>query len=367
LDEFIADLVELKTLIESIGPVNRVLADHKDTVVRRYISIRRRFDYAAFTVALYASFEKFIENLITEYVQLEARRIGDYAMLPQKLTDKHLRKSAELLFRRSLGKGRYVGMSDLGVVKNLYDCLSGTKSYVLNEVAVIAHEKNLRANEVDIVFGVVGIDKICERVCHADAMMAWYCDAMGCKAPQNGVKRTVIEKRLEDIVERRNQVAHRGGNPTDLLGDAAMKDAVAFIKSLATSIFGLVAGCYLQNNHFTSPSSTELRLRATRGGPYKKRQIVVVDKPAQRLFVGQPVFVILESTGARWGRIQSLRVDDADMQEIEANANAPNGVGVGLDFKYPSGTDVKLIALQTDDDVLWSPLELVAGPTTSAC
>jgi hypothetical protein len=78
------------------------------------------------------------------------------------------------------------------------------------------------------------------------------------------------------------------------------------------------------------------------------------------------VFVILESTGARWGRIQSLRVDDADMQEIEANANVPNGVGVGLDFKYPRGTEVKLIALQTDDDVQWSPLKLVAGPTTSA-
>jgi len=60
------------------------------------------------------------------------------------------------------------------------------------------------------------------------------------------------------------------------------------------------------------------------------RTIVVVDKPAQRLFVGQPVFVIVESAGARWGRIQSLRVDDADLQEVPANASAPNGVGVGL-------------------------------------
>jgi hypothetical protein len=79
------------------------------------------------------------------------------------------------------------------------------------------------------------------------------------------------------------------------------------------------------------------------------------------------IFVIVKSTGARWGRIQSLRVDEADKREIEVSASAPNGVGVGLDFKCPNGPDVKLIALQTDDDVVWSPLELGAESTTLAC
>jgi hypothetical protein len=365
LDELITELAELKTLVESIDPVNVALGGHKDTVVQRYITIRKRFDYAAFAVALYASFEKFVENIITEYVQLEARRV-DYATLPQKLTDKHLAESAELLCRRRLGEGRYIGMSELDVIKNLFDCLSGTRPYTLNAAAVIAHDVNLRASEVDTVFGVVGIDKICDRVCRADAMITWYCAVQGLETPpQDGVKRTVIEERLKDIVERRNQVAHHGSNPIDLLGGAAMSDAVTFIESLATSIFGLVAGRYLQAHHAASMSHIELTLRAG-DGPYKNQTIVVVDKPAHKLFVGQPVFVIVESTGARWGRIQSLRVDDADIQEMEANASAPNGVGIGLDFKYPNGTSVKLIALQTDDDMVWSPLESGAYPAPPA-
>lgn len=77
-------------------------------------------------------------------------------------------------------------------------------------------------------------------------------------------------------------------------------------------------------------------------------------------FVGQPVFVVVESTGARWGRIQSLRVDDADVQELAANANAPTGVGVGLDFRFPKSADAKLVALAADDDVVWSPLPAAA-------
>ncbi|MDR1677745.1 MAG: hypothetical protein LBS44_05050 [Deltaproteobacteria bacterium] len=359
LDELIAELMELKTLVDSIGPVNDALAGLKDTLVQRYISIRRRFDYVAFAVALYSSFEKFVENLITEYVQLETRCV-DYSQLLEKLQDKHLTGSAALLAQyKRLGEGRYIGMSKLGVVKNLFDCLNGNKPYTLNAAAVVAHNANLRTSEVDAVFGVVGIDKICDRICCADAMMAWYRTVKSLKAqPENGVPRTVIDERLKDIVDRRNQIAHRGSNPTELLGSVAMGDAVDFIKSLATSILGFVVGRYLQTHHVASTNCIELALRPG-NSLYRKRTIVVVDKPAQRLFVGQPVFAIVKSTGARWGRIKSLRIDDSDIQEIEENSSAPNGIGVGLDFKYPNGADEKLIALQEDDDTVWSPLEKV--------
>jgi hypothetical protein len=365
LDELIAELGDLKTLVESMETVNRVLAAHKDTEARRYVSIRRRFVYAAFVHALYTSFEKFVENLITEYARLEARHV-DYAALPRKLTDKHLLKSAELLCRsKRLGEGRYAGMSGLDVVRNLFDCLNGAKPYALNVAAVIAHEANLRSTEVDGMFGVLGIENICDRACRADAMMAWYCDDQGLKAPRGAVKLGVIVARLNDIVERRNQVAHNGYAPIELLADKEMSDAVAFIESLARSIFGIVIGRYLQDHHGASTSRVELTLRDERSGPYKKGSVVVVNKPAQRLFVGQPAFIIVESTGARWGRIQSLRLDGADISEVVANTSAPNGVGVELDFKYPRNPKEKLIALSDSDDAVWSPLESVVAPSIS--
>lgn len=360
LDELFAELTELKALVASIEPVNAALVGHKDTVVRQYVSIRRRFDDAAFSVALYASFEKFVENLIAAYVRLEARRV-DYAALPKKLTDKHLAGTAELLWRGGRGDSRYAGLSELGVVKNLFGCLSGATPYVLNEAVVIAHDANLRAGEIDALFGAVGIEKVCDRACRADAIVAWYCAAQGLETPSNGVQRTVLEERLKDIVERRNQVAHRGANPIDLLGSAAMSEAVAFIESLAKSIFGLVVGRYLETHHAASTGRIELALRDG-DGPFKGRTVVVVDKPARQLFVGQPVFVVVESTGARWGRIQSLRVDDADVQELSASANALNGVGVGLEFKFPKSADAKLVALAAEDDVVWSPRNVAPAP-----
>jgi hypothetical protein len=354
LDELNTELSELKALIESIEPVNAALVGHKDSLVQKYVSIRRRFDYAAFVVALYASFEKFVENLITAYVRLEAGRV-DYAALPKKLTDKHLAGTAELLWRGRRGDSRYVGLSELRVVRNLFECLSGAKPYELNETVVVAHDANLRAGEVDALFGAVGIEQICDRACRADAVVDWYCKAQGLDTPpQDGVKRTVLEERLKDIVERRNQVAHRGGNPMNFLGGADMREAVAFIESLAKSIFGLVVGRYLETHHAASPGRVELALRDG-DGPFKNGTVVVVDAPTQPLFVGQPAFVVLDSTGARWGRIKSLQVDDVDVQELATNASAPKGVGVGLTFKFPKSADAKLVALAADDDVVWSP------------
>ncbi|MFY0576666.1 HEPN domain-containing protein [Cystobacter fuscus] len=171
-------------------------------------------------------------------------------------------------------------MSELGVVKNLFECLSGTTPYVLNEAVVIAHDANLRAGEVDAAFGAVGIEKICDRACRADAMVDWYCAAQGLDTvPQDGVKRTVIEERLKDIVERRNQVAHRGGNPVDLLGSAAMSDAVAFIESFSRSIFGLVVGRYLEAHHNASANRIELALRAGTGPSRTGRSLLSTSLP----------------------------------------------------------------------------------------
>ena len=87
-------------------------------------------------------------------------------------------------------------------------------------------------------------------------------------------------------------------------------------------------------------------------GPYRNGTVVVVEKPSQRLFVSQPVFVIVDANGARWGRIQSMKIDDTDVQAVKPDMAAANGIGIALDFKCPAGAT--LITLSVDDDVVWT-------------
>ncbi|MCP3412040.1 HEPN domain-containing protein [Bradyrhizobium sp. CCGB01] len=360
MDVFTKELEELRVLVASISPVNAALANHKDSLVRRYVFVRRRFDYAAFAVALYASFEKFIEAFIAEYAHFESRRLS-YGELPTKLLTKHRSRTAEMLSRGRIGEGRYLGLTELEVVKNLFECLNGVKPYTLNKAAVIAHDVNLRVGEIDNLFATVGIENVCDRARRADALMHWYRETKNLEVVlQDGVPATLVEERIKDLVDRRNEIAHGGDIPTELPGENEMKEAISFMQAFAQSIFAITVGAYLKTHHApTSLGHVEL-VQVQNDGPYKKGTIVVIEKPAKRLLVGQPVFVLVDSTGARWGRIQKLRVNDTDVHEVMPETDAPRGVGVELDFKCPKGAN--LIALETDDDAVWRVSEAAVAP-----
>jgi RiboL-PSP-HEPN len=352
LYELAKELEELRALVASIEPVNSALAGHRDPHVKQYVTIRRRFNYAAFVVALYASFEKYIENLVAAYANLNARRVP-YTDLPISLKKKHLHQTADLLLRGALATGRFPGYGELEAVKNLFECLHGVTPYTLNEPAVVAHSANLRSLEIDKLFAAIGIEHICSSVRGADALLEWYCTSKElAAAPHDGVPLTTVEERLKEIVERRNQVAHRGGNPDDLLGSEKMSDAIGFIEAFSKSVFAMVVGQYLQDHHAAPDQGIQLEQRQN-DGPYKNGTVVVVERPAQRIFVGQPVFVIVEANGSRWGRIQSMKLDDTDIQAVEPGVTAMNGIGIALDFKCPKGAT--LVALADDDDAVWSP------------
>lgn len=353
-DELAKELAELRALVTSITPVNSALAGHHDSLVRQYLTIRRRFDYAAFVVALYASFEKFAENVVAAYARLVALR-SQYAALPTGLTGKHMAKSAEILLRGRLGEGRYVGVREIDVVKNLFACLSGANPYALNDVAIMAHDLNLRYDELGKLFAAVGIDQVCARARRADAMVTWFCASNGlAQPPQDGVPAATVQQRLDDLVERRNQVTHRGGSPVELLGTTEMTDLVDFVEALASSIFTLTVARYLRARHVDSGGAAQLQLRE---GPYKNGTVVVVERPEQRLYVGQPVFAFVESAGARWGRILEIQLDDVSTAAVDKAAIAAE-VGLSVSFKCPKGVD--LFALDADDDVVWSPEPSIA-------
>ena len=167
-----------------------------------------------------------------------------------------------------------------------------------------------------------------------------------------GVPDTVIDARLNDLVMRRNQVAHRGGNLEELWGSDDMNDAIRFVIALSTDIFSMVVGYYLKSRHGPNTAATGL-LQVTGIGPFSNGKIVVVSAPGITLFVGQPIFVVRASGGARWGRIQSLQLNDIDHKTIEASTPAPNGIGVCLGFSCSAGDS--LVIPPIEDDLVWAP------------
>lgn len=349
VDELVSEFLDLRSVISSVAPVNAALSAHQSPVIGQYLTLRRRFDYSALIVAIYASYEKFAEGLVVSYARLVARR-SVYSSLPPELISKHMKRSAEMLVRGNVGRGRYVGITELEVVKNLCDCLSGATPYMLNEVAIAHHDLNLRYDELSGLFSPVGIT--CDKLRMADPMLAWFCDVNDLPhPPDGGVPHTTVQQRLDELVERRNEVAHRGGNPDDLLGVDQLEDLVNFMEALARSVFSVVVAEYLKNHHVESGTTHRLELRE---GPFQKGLVIVVARPGCKLRKWQPIFVLLGNGMARWGRIQELRIDGLVYDEVH-DAISGETIGIMLDFKCPRAASI--FVLEEEDDLVWHPAD----------
>lgn len=337
-------LKDLEDFVNSIAPVNDLLRSHGQTIVQRYLTIRRRLDYAAFIVALYAAFEKFVEDLAWSHTEHEITRTK-YSELHEKLRGKHLRASAELLNRR-LGEGRYAGITERQIVSNLHDCLSDKTPYVLNRHAIIDHgDSNLRADKVHELFMSLGIDDINNGARQADPLVEWYRNIKG----SDVVSSTVVEERLGDLVSRRNQIAHHGGTPSDFLGAAEMQDLLGFVKAYCNSLWHVVAGIYLERTYIGVPNAS-VHLESVED-PKKDGYVIIVRASSCRLKVGQPVIGKRANRVDRWGNIKEIQVEDRGVSDIDVGPTA-RVIGISLDFKSTKGTSH--FVLPDKDDLIWS-------------
>jgi hypothetical protein len=349
IDEMDREVQDLRALVGSIAPVNSALTGHADPMVRQYLTLRRRFDNAAFVTALYACYEKFCESLVIAVAQ-SISGLKPYNELPEELLGKHLKKSAEILMRGRLGEGRYTGLSEMDFVKNLFNCLSGVEPYQLNAAAVVAHEANLRYEELLKIFKTAGVDG--SGVLYVTDMQQWYKKEQGLEQDfdlPDGVPLAAVKERLDQLVENRNQIAHRGCSPDNLLGASEMGEVILFVEALARSLYHLAVAYYLKVRCSCSKDAFELTVVE---GPYKENHVIVVSPPASLLFVGQPVICFSGEGLARWTLIKGLRVDDVVVLAVPIGAQVKS---IGIEFEDSIFNNGKYFVLSEHDELVWPP------------
>lgn len=351
IEQLLAELKEGRALIDSIVPVNTALSGQADSTIQKYLNIRRRFDYAALVVALYASYEKFVEDIVAAYARVKART-KPYAELPQKLIEKHCRKSTEIVSRGTIGKGRYVGLTEFSVIDNLHQCMSNVPNYQLNDAAVVAHDSNLRYDETLTLVANLGIDDLCKKVRHTDSLVAWFGKTPSANGKMDAVPLETVLARLEDVVERRNQVAHRGGGPDDILGPEEMRDLVDFVEAICQGIYAVIARDYIEREYIDTKKATELSVIV---GPIKKGTVVVIANPGIRTSKGQPVICTAGVSKVLYGRVTCVQVDGAPCDYVD-DANIAE-IGIEVDFKIPKSA--RLYHLTEEDELLWPVVDLV--------
>ncbi len=192
-NELAADLERIRRFLES-GSEQRQTPD------------QRRFAYIGCISALYASFENFAERVAFRFGEMLLAYPTNLSAEQMSNLRRRYVRSASALLGQSLGVGRYREVTELDVAKSLASCLDdSTSSFDLRLELIALHHSNLRLDSLCELFQWA-VPDLQNKIRRSDAVENW-------GSLTNNVSQStliaVLKSELDDLVERRNEVAHR--------------------------------------------------------------------------------------------------------------------------------------------------------------
>lgn len=278
------------------------------------------FDHCAAFTRLYAIYEQFITDIITEYLRTLPQIYPSYSELPDSCKTQHRAAVGQILQKWS-EDGHYNTLTELGIVQGLADGLAG-RVYTLLPQAFLIDPQNYRAEILRRLFKYLGFDDGLTFVKRFPSMVEF----MGTSRDAT----ETIETVLHDFVEQRNEASHQSVTQTvGLSGIFSFADFLVILcRALAEMLERRVLRRYLELGHLVRVgevvhrySNNVVGVRAT-GGPVSagERLVAAASKSA--------FFVTLRSIQSGPTPYDSITLLPG--QEIGFGLDSPLTVGIAL-------------------------------------
>lgn len=212
-----ASLRDLLAQAGSDSPLSNI-ALHSPTIHES-----QRYDHCAVLIRLYATYEIFVEELISEYLFL-LPTLYDYADLDDSFHTEHRNGIAHLL--QKLDMDRYKTLAAEKVVKSYLEAISGMKAYEILPQTMLRYEQNLRLNILDMLFSRVSITGVHSWLNSHRIMKSFLVDIRG--------EQNTLDSELTSFIEYRNEVAH--GRVEKILGPEELLAYCEFVDALCQAL-----------------------------------------------------------------------------------------------------------------------------------
>ena len=172
-----------------------------------------------------AAFEQFVSDVMIAFAANLPDKILAYKDLPNAIRSANERQTGEALNR---SRPRFTEYDLQRFVENLAKCHAGEVPYVLNGEAIALNERSLRSSTLRDLFKRLGIQDIWTLVASTRTLKRW--------SGRGGAKaaRSRAENQLNELIDNRNQIAHRVGTTT--LGPQVIRSYIRFVRPLARSL-----------------------------------------------------------------------------------------------------------------------------------
>jgi hypothetical protein len=281
----------------------------------------RVYDHCTVVTRLYAIYERFVKNLVTDWVRLLPSIFPRYVDLEETIQNTHRTGVGRLLC--DLKKNRFEHLSIDQVVRGLFRGVTGEEEYALLPDAFLLHEQNLWKGVLEQLLTSAGIPNAWGWVEKHRAVKHF----LEVRASEN-----TAEGKLKELITYRNDAAH-GAVIYNFLSSNALLELCDFVETLCQALVELVNYQVIQRQTITGQAKEIGRITEWLKNP----SAAVAKVEETTLSVGGILFLVGEAY-CQLATIESIRIDDADKESVKTTS----GMEVGLKFDVDARKDLRL-------------------------
>lgn len=285
----------------------------------------RVYDHCSAVTRLYALYEGFVDDIVSEWLASLPKLFPNYLDLPENVRVRHRQGVGELL--REIEASRYSALNPKDIIQGFYSGITGSLSYELYAHAFLKRRQNLRKEVLEQMLTSAGIGDSWKWVDSHPNITAFLSVSIG--------NANTLEGELNALLDYRNEAAH-GHEIGAILDVKGLLSIADFILALCGALAELVT------NH-----TIERKLavqQARRIGPvtevFKKSDAVIVKAQDCRLAVGDRFYVCSHSS-CRMASLLSIQINNVSTGSREI----VGAEEVGLRFDILPPKNAMLVAL----------------------
>ncbi|NEQ75818.1 MAG: hypothetical protein F6K23_23930 [Okeania sp. SIO2C9] len=285
------------------------------------------YEHCAVVTRLYAIYERFVEELISTWLQYLPQLVENYLELDEKIQNTHREGVGRILLE--FKKDRFKDLSENQVIIGLFYGTTGeNKNYELLPQAFLLHDQNLRKDILEKLFTDAGIGNTWKWVIKHRKVIHIIEEIRGNKNIAEKELKNAVEGELNQLISYRNEAAH--GVVDEILGTQELLDLGDFIKALCQALAELVTYQIIQKQTSTGKAKEIGEITEW----FKKPKAAVARINNSSLSIETNVFLVSETSSyCRLAKIESIQINDISHENIEITSEAEVGLKFDIDAK----------------------------------
>lgn len=275
------------------------------------------YDHCSVVTRLYAIYENFVEDIVTDWIVLLPTLFPNYSDLAEEVRSTHQSGVAQLLLElKKKKKSRFEHLSVEEVIRGLFLGISNSDNqYDLVPEAFLLHDQNLRKEALEKLFAEAGIPKVWNWIeKHQD--MKYFIEEV--RANEN-----TPEGELKQLIDYRNESAH--GSVISFLDANTLIEFCSFVETLCRVLSELITYKILEKRK----SSGQIKQIGKITEWFKKPNAGVATFKNINLSIGDRVFLVNEGISyCQLAIVQSLQINGENQKEVKIT----DEIEVGLQF-----------------------------------